>query len=87
MPLEEFIITVFCWVKTVFKDVTAGIKGMLGLTNALEPKIDLVGIQQVFQQRTHHYCDKTSFDTAFQDFAKYEKTLDQPKIVILYNMF
>lgn len=26
MPLEEFIITVFCWVETVFADVTAGVK-------------------------------------------------------------
>ncbi|HMQ14103.1 MAG TPA: IS982 family transposase [Candidatus Competibacter phosphatis] len=26
MPLEEFIITVFCWVETAFEDVTAGIK-------------------------------------------------------------
>lgn len=25
MPLEEFIITVFCWVETAFKDATAGI--------------------------------------------------------------
>jgi len=26
MPLEEFIITVFCWVETVLADVTAGVK-------------------------------------------------------------
>jgi Transposase DDE domain len=26
MPLDEFIITVFCWVETAFEDVTAGIK-------------------------------------------------------------
>ena len=26
MPLEEFIITGFCWVETAFEDVTAGIK-------------------------------------------------------------
>lgn len=26
MPLEEFIITVFGWVETVFADVTAGVK-------------------------------------------------------------
>ena len=26
MPLEELIITVFCWVETAFEDVTAGIK-------------------------------------------------------------
>lgn len=26
MLLEEFIITVFCWVETVFEEVTAGIK-------------------------------------------------------------
>ena len=26
MPLEEFIITVFCWVETAFEDVTAGIE-------------------------------------------------------------
>lgn len=26
MPLEEFIITVFCWVETVVADVTAGVK-------------------------------------------------------------
>jgi len=25
MPLEELIITVFCWVETVFEDVTAGL--------------------------------------------------------------
>ena len=27
MPLEEFIITVFCWVETAFEDATAGITG------------------------------------------------------------
>ena len=26
MPLEELIITTFCWVETAFEDVTAGIK-------------------------------------------------------------
>ena len=25
MPLEEFIITVLCWVETAFEDATAGI--------------------------------------------------------------
>ncbi len=26
MPLEELIITTFCWVETAFEDVTSGIK-------------------------------------------------------------
>ena len=26
MPLDEFIITVFCWVETAFVDATAGVK-------------------------------------------------------------
>jgi hypothetical protein len=26
MPLEEFIITVFCWVETALAEVTAGVK-------------------------------------------------------------